>query len=512
MLRRELLAGAVTGMEEALGIIDCQGRVQLGNPAFLRLLPAGSLLTELLPEDERYRLELSMRWICSGQHHSMQLAIADKDGSERIMLLNSGPCGILDGMQLYSLMLTDITSLHQAENEKLYLLEQMLGSRQIDRLGTLAGGLSHEFNNILQVIRANAEGCLLERNLRPGEQSRLRDILSGTQRAEQLLQRLLAFSRHQDPDHSEFRLSQMLRKMLSLATLRSQIPVDCGLELLTQNDVLIGDPAQIEQAVSQLISNAQQSLPEEGGRLRIRILEPREAMLERLPRADARVEQFLLLEIEDNGSGIPAEHLDRVFDPFFTTRGVGEGSGLGLAMVLGVASGHSGAVWASPAAQGGTVVRMLLKRVPGTQSLQVPVVQEPEFNVLLVDDEEVLLRLGKRLLTKSGIKVIATSDTVEARRILNDDAHNIDLLITDQNMPGTSGLELADLARGLNPAMRITLCTGFMPDLDRERIAELGIDAVLAKPFEINELLKLVARWRPDSNAGNDPWKFFISA
>ncbi|MEZ5339589.1 MAG: response regulator [bacterium] len=499
-------------MEEALGIIDDNGCIQHGNPAFLRMLPAGSRLQELLPEKDRYRIELSMRWICSGQHHSLQLAIPDRDGSERIMLLNSGPCGNLDGMQLYSVMLTDITQLRNAENEKLYLLEQMLGSRQMDRLGTLAGGLSHEFNNILQVIRANAEGCLLARNLRPDEQNRLNDILSGTQRAGQLLQRLLAFSRNQETDHSEFRLSQMLRRMLSLATLRSQVPGDCGLELLTQNDNVIGDPSQIEQAISQLISNARQSLPDVGGRLRIRILEPRESMLERLPRPDARLEQYLLLEIEDNGSGIPAEYLERVFDPFFTTRGVGEGSGLGLAMVLGVASAHSGAVWASPAAQGGTIVRMLLRRIPASQALQVPEAQEAEFTVLLVDDEEVLLRLGKRLLAKSGIRVLATSDPQEARRILNNDAHSIDMLITDQNMPGTSGLELAEQARGLNPAMRITLCTGYMPDLDSERMAELGIDAVLAKPFEINELLKLVARWKPGSAGGSAPWKFFLSA
>ncbi|UNM08290.1 MAG: response regulator [Planctomycetales bacterium] len=515
----ELLSQTASSLDEGLCIIDSDGRLIFANESLRKMVHEqhsieGRLLPDVIPHHERFKLQVHMKRICRGERQSLELTLSDISGQTRNVLVSTGPCQ--DAGSVYNfVMFTDITSIRRAEQEKLYLMEQVLGSRHMDRIGTLAGGLSHEMNNILQVIRANAEYCQLLASEPGMPREKLQDIIASTQRAERILKQLLSFSKDEQPDGSEFRMSELVRRVIGVAALRKSIPAGCSLELLTQNDLLKADEQQIEQVLVQLIRNAMQYLPEESGILRIRLADPTESMLDRLPVADCRLENYLLIEVQDNGAGIPGEYIDRIFDPFFTTRSVGQGFGLGLTMVMGIVSSLGGAIWASPVHGGGTCIRIMLRRVPAKSTVE-PVAHAlaPEFRVMLVDDEEMILRLGRRMLMKSGMDVFATTDPHEALHELQTNAGSYALLVTDQNMPEFNGMDLAEAARYANPEIKVVLCTGYTPDLDEERISELEIDAVLAKPFDIHELSRLAQKLLEAGavNSGSCPDSVYRSA
>ena len=439
-----MLLSAARSMDEGIAIIDAAGCLIQVNEAFGEIINRrdnlpGKHLQDVLPNNERFKLDLNLKRICKGERLSMELTMRGQGYHDRVLLLSSGPCQTRKGEPVFFLVLSDITDIRQAESEKLYLMEQILSNRHVDRMSTFAGGISHEFNNILQVIRANAEACPLELQARHPSASKLDEIVSSTYRAERMIKQLLTFSRSQNEERREFNLSSVIRRVLSLGTLRKELPADCGLELLTQNDLVFADELQIEQVIRQLLANATQSLPTEDGRIRIRVQDAREEMLERLPSTGGSADNYLLIEVEDNGNGIPGEYIDRIFDPFFTTRCVGKGTGMGLAVAQGIVSSHNGVIWAVPVQRGGTCIRVLLRRVRSTPSVIRNQKEMPVQRVLLVDDEDVIVRLGKRMLARAGVEVIATTDAQEASQLLAEDAKSFSMLITDQNMPDCNG-------------------------------------------------------------------------
>jgi PAS domain S-box-containing protein len=483
-------------LEEGLCVIDAQGRLHYANPSLLRMLGqqesiTGRKLSEIMAHNERFKFDVYLRRICRGEQLSFELSMPSVDHQDRNILISSGPSGVVNGQDTFFVLFSDISSIRRAEAEKMHLMEQMLSSRHLERLAMFAGGMSHEFNNILQVIRANAE--LVQ--MGEGQESKLGTELSGivnsTDKASELVRQLLTFSRSRLENREPLKLGKLIESVVNGADFTEQRG-RITLQLVTGQDELLADEPQMLQLVRQLVSNALQSMPQ-AGTVQIRLLDPPLQALERLARPDLDPANWILLEIEDEGIGIAGEDIDRIFDPFFTTRSVGQGHGLGLAMVHGIVHSHEGMIWASPLRRG-TRLNVLLRRQAASDSAAVA---PSGKRVLLVDDEEIIVRLGMRLLTRIGIEVVATCDPAEARRLLEQRAREFSLLITDQNMPNCDGLELAALARENNPQISVLLCTGYSPNLDEEVLASLGISSVLAKPFDIHELSEMVLRLLP---------------
>lgn len=499
--RTEQFRNIVGNLEEGLCIIDAQGELQYANSSLLRMLNQqgevqGSKLLDILAHNERYKFSVYLRRICRGEQLSFELSMPAADHQDRNYLISSGPGGVVNGRKTFFVLFSDISSIRRAEAEKMHLMEQILSSRHLERLAMFAGGMSHEFNNILQVIRANAELAQMGTGRSTAVNTELSGIVNSTDKASELVRQLLTFSRSQLEDRQTFKLGGLIDSVVKGHDFSDAQRQRISLQLEAGHDEILADEPQIEQMVRQLLSNALLSMPQ-GGTVRVRLMEPNNKALERLSRLRLAASQWILLEIEDEGVGIPGEDIDRIFDPFFTTRIVGQGHGLGLAMVHGIVHSHEGVIWASPL-RTGTRFNVLLRRQAASQ----PILPDPAVKrVLLVDDEEIIIRLGKRLLTRIGIDVVATCDPTEARSLLEQSAMEYSLLITDQNMPDCDGLELAALARKYNPQINVLLCTGYSPDLDEEVLAELGISSVLAKPFDIHELSEMVLRLLPQNAA-----------
>ena len=489
-------------VKEGLGVIDEQGRLQYTNPALLRMLGqsadiAGRRLSEVMSHNERFKLDVYLRRICRGEQLSFELSMPAANHQDRNMLVSSGPCGVVDGKPTFFVLFQDISSIRRAEAEKMRLMEQILSTRHLERLAMFAGGISHEFNNILQVIRANAEVAQFLPPSGDNGTANLSGIINSTDRASSLVGQLLTFSRNQLDERDHLRIGDLLESVLEKQELSAEQRARITLERLTASDKILADELQIEQMLWQLIHNSLLSIPEAGGRVFIRLRDPSEKELDRLPRPGQDADNWILLEIEDNGVGIPGEHIDRIFDPFFTTRTVGQGHGLGLAIVYGIVNSHDGVIWASPARENGTRMNVLLPRQKAVRAAGPTESKPAGKRVLLVDDEEIIVRLGTRLLGRLGIDVQATCDPHEARELLTHRAGEFSLLITDQNMPDCDGLDLAALARRCNPDINILLCTGYSANLDEDELRKLGIHSVLVKPFDIHELSERVLRLLP---------------
>lgn len=364
---RALLAAA-SGMSEGVALVDQDCRILHANQAFLEICGTKSpckgspLHFVLRPTDEDHALDPLL--VCSGRTSKSEMLLRAHDGTDRSVIVSTGPLKLTSGNEAHYVFVSDISSIRRLENERLQLMEQSLRNRQMDQLGTFAGGLSHEFNNILQVIRANAEYCHLALQYGHDPSEKLNEIQESVDRAGRMLRQLLGFSRNQLLHRTETSLAELTRRVISLTRLRSTQSVEISLDRQCVNDRILAEEAQIEQVLYQLLSNSIQALPETGGWINVRISNAtRETSLRMLGPA-SHDGGYIQLEMEDNGGGINERDLDRVFDPFFTTRGVGEGSGLGLAMAHGIIRSHEGAIEAQTTGAGGTLMRILLKLAP----------------------------------------------------------------------------------------------------------------------------------------------------
>ena len=453
----------------------------------------------LLPPDylEKAFRDFSQVFAGSTINSSIYEFIA-KDGSRRIGEVSGAPVYKKDAIVATISVARDITDRKEAEKEKHELMERLQKAQKMEAIGTLAGGVAHDFNNILYIILGNTELAMNE----VAESSPARHNLEETKlaclRAKDLIQQLLSFSRRTEKEKKPVNLVSLIDESLKL--LRSSLPASISIlkEIQTDEATTIADPTQIHQIMINLCTNAAHAMLENDGSLRISLSTATLDKVSACPVPELAPGNYIKLSVSDTGHGISPEHREKIFDPYFTTKEVGEGSGMGLSVVHGIVKNLGGAITVVSKPGEGTTFDVFFPAVdtPSLDADPKPAAPLPRGNehILLVDDEAPIIRMASRMLESFGYRVTAHTSSMKALDAFQADPDQYDLVITDMTMPGMSGDRLARRIKETRPAVPVILCTGFNARMNEHQARASGVHAFIMKPVVKHELAHTVRR------------------
>ena len=372
------------------------------------------------------------------------------------------------------------------------LEKQLRQAQKMEAMGTLAGGIAHDFNNMLAPILGYSELALTRLSPSDPLAADLQQIARAAERAKDLVQQILAFSRRAPQEKKPFQPHLVVKEALKLLRaslpstieIREEISADCG--------AILAEPTQIHQIIMNLCTNAYHAMRETGGVLGVSLAKVTIADAGRAPGSELAPGNYMLLEVSDTGCGMDQKTLSHIFEPYFTTKTKGEGTGLGLSVVHGIVESYQGhiSVYSEPGK--GTSFHVYLPRLAETPSFAAAVCSEiiplGTERLLVVDDEEMISMMLQLILQSLGYQVTLSSDSLEALALITQNPMAFDLLITDMTMPRLTGFELAQKALRLRPDLPIILCTGFSELINKEQAQALGIRAYLLKPVSVREL------------------------
>jgi len=395
------------------------------------------------------------------------------------------------------LLQEEIAEREKAEAEKRKVEAQLAQAQRIEAIDRFAGGIAHDLNNILYPIIINIEELLDEEREGSNRHEILDQTLKAAYRQRDLVKKILSFSRRSERANQPVRVRPLLEETLSF--LRASLPSTISIQenIHVQADVVIGDPTQIQQVIMNLCKNAADALETEMGTIAIGLTNVRMEPLYYL--RDMKAGDYLKLTVKDTGMGMRPEVVDRVFEPFFTKKDIGKGTGLGLAVVHGIVKSHGGAVTVESEEGKGSLFTVYLpishEEFPAQASdaESTPSVQGKE-SILLVDDEELILSSLQRTLRLSGYRVTALQNGQEALEEFSENPHEFDLVITDLTMPGMTGLDLVGKIKEKRPDIPIILCTGYNDAISQQEAKSLGVTVLLLKPVGGRELKDVVRR------------------
>ncbi len=373
--------------------------------------------------------------------------------------------------------------------------ERLRQSQKMEAIGTLAGGIAHDFNNILGIIVGNtelaadvvAEGNPVYHNLE--------EVHKACLRARDMVRQILAFSRQTDQERKPVRLSPIIEEALKL--LRSSLPttIEIRQNLLSHADIIFADPTQINQVLLNLCTNAAHAMGEKGGLLDVSLknidLNQDTAYLY----SELTDGEYVVLTVRDTGHGIEPEIIERIFDPYFTTKGLGEGTGMGLSVVHGIVKSHGGAIRVHSESEKGTTFNVIFPLIESRiepESKAIEPLPTGTERILLVDDEQALVELGKKMLCHLGYEVTVRTSSIEALEAFKAQPDKYDLLLTDMTMPNMTGKDLAQEFLRIRPGFPIILCTGFSKIITEEKAKKMGISGFIMKPIVMREVAETV--------------------
>jgi signal transduction histidine kinase/ActR/RegA family two-component response regulator len=381
------------------------------------------------------------------------------------------------------------TAHFQTEHKRLE--EQLLQARKMEAIGTLAGGIAHDFNNILAAIIGYTELAVYDLPQDSAPERNLQAVLSAGKRAKALVQQILAFSRRARHERGPVRLHLLVNEALTL--LRASLPttIEIQQQLDPQAGPILADTTEMHQVLLNLCANAEYAMRETGGILEV-LVEPVE-----VDAAFAAAHPplgpgpYVRLTVRDSGPGMDPEVLAHIFEPFFTTKAVGQGTGMGLAVVHRIVTNHGGTIVVQSTPGAGTTFALYLPQTDVTASGESHAqesIAPGAGRVLFVDDEEVLAHLGQAMLVRLGYDAVVSTSGLEALEVFRPTPQRFDVVITDQTMPHMTGEQLAKELRCIRPDIPIILCTGFSYVMSTEKAQALGIDRLLMKPLGMQEL------------------------
>jgi len=402
------------------------------------------------------------------------------------------------GTILYVILIhLDFTEQARIEKERKMLEERLQQAQKMEAIGTLAGGIAHDFNNILSSIMGYSELCLHEVRNNPKATRHAEQILKAADRARDLVQQILTFSRKAEPEKNPLSLAPIIKEVVKF--MRASLPTTIEIRhtMPETPHVIMADPSQMHQVLMNLCTNASHAMKESGGILEIGLRQVEieaGAALSRTPLPDGR---YVELSVRDTGHGIPQQNLGKIFDPYFTTKQQGEGTGLGLSVVHGIVKDHNGEIRVYSEEGKGSHFMIYLPLVDreikdGGHEKQKLIPPGRGETILFIDDEQMVVDVSREMLADLGYRVLTETDPVKAIDLLKNDIRGIDIVITDKTMPHMTGFEVVKAIRNMSSEIPVILCSGFLEKSDQEKITGLNIDRVIAKPIQMSALAHAV--------------------
>lgn len=486
---------------DAVLLTDRQGKILEANSAAYRMLDysqeelRGERIETLLG-NATVRGEIGLWDMIEKESDLLEIDLQCKNGNLLPVELTASRVDFR-GQAAILIVARNITDRKRAEVEKKQLRDQLLQLQKMEAIGTLAGGIAHDFNNILGGIIGYAELAIEDKEKETVQLDRyLSRILEAGNRARNLVKQILSFSRQGTSSQVPLNLVPLVKEGIKL--LESILPktITVEIDLHATEDTILADPTQIHQVVMNLSTNAYHAMRAQGGHLRF-ILENVQ-----LHRSHAHLGQkiepgdYVKLSVRDTGPGIPIHLLRRIFDPYFTTKEVNEGTGLGLSVSHGIVSSHKGMIEVEETSSSGTTFSVYLPVAQTPPVLptaeKLPLISGDNEHILLIDDEAFFLDVLCETLTSLGYRVSAFQDSRQAIEQFRSAPNSFDMIVTDQTMPGMTGVQLITEARKIAPRIPVVLCTGYSESVTEETAAQHGIDGFLMKPVNRRDLTRVI--------------------
>ena len=403
----------------------------------------------------------------------------------------------LDGRMVRMEIASTITQRKLAEEQKAELEEKLRQALKMEAIGTLAGGIAHDFNNILGAILGYAELAKESSRSIPEIHGKLDKVIKAGHRARDLVRQILTFSRQTITERIALQPAGLVAEALKM--LRPTLPatIDIDLRIDPKAGPVFADPTQIQQVLMNLCTNAFHAMENTGGRLDIMLKETTISASDLVKNPGIKAGKYVQLSICDTGTGIDPEIRDKIFDPYFTTKEAGKGTGMGLAVSHGIVKSYGGAISIDSEPGKGTAVHVFLP-ITGADAVlendEAEAVPGGSERILFIDDEEILTSVNKIMLEELGYKVTASCNSSEALRLFQQQPDRFDLVITDQTMPGLTGAELAAEMLQIRPDLPVILCTGYSSIISRDEARSMGIRSFAAKPLGRREMAMLIRK------------------
>lgn len=482
----------------------CDYRFLAANPAFEKMTGlkadtiVGKRVLEVLPNTEQYWIDVFGKVALTGEVASLEDYSQELGRYYRVTAYRPEP------MQ-FAAIVEDVTERKQVEAEREKLEAQLQQAQKMESIGTLAGGIAHDFNNILfpiigfveMMLDSAAEGSDLWQNLN--------EVLTSSLRARDLVQQILAFSRQAEKELKPLKVQTIVSDVLRL--MRASLPSTISIqpEIDTDCGMVLADTSHIQQVVMNLITNAFHAMADQGGTLGVQVAE------EMITTADQGTHslnpgRYVKLSVSDTGTGIDPQILNRLFDPYFTTKPQGKGTGLGLSVVHGIVKSYSGDIQVFSKQGQGSVFHIYLPMLDMTDQLsenklKTTILQGNGEHILLIDDEEAILSMESKILEHLGYRVTMHNSSIAGLEAFQSAPQAFDLIITDMTMPEMTGDKVAAIIKSIREDIPVILCTGFSDIISKEKIETLGIENILMKPIVLSDFSLTIreALDRPDT-------------
>ena len=464
------------------------------NPAFERLTGLkrsnllGKTVLEVMPDTELHWIETYGNVALSGEPCSFKNFSVELGKHFEVTAYCPAP-------NQFACIFVDITREVKDQEEKRLLETRIHQAQKMEAIGTLSGGIAHDFNNILAAILGFAEMARSDIPTWSPASYQINEVLKAGNRARDLVKQILTFSRQTEHKKRPVEIYKIIKEAAGF--LRATIPtsIDIHLNLNPNCGQILGDPTQIHQVLMNLCVNASHAMENRGGMISIELEPVSIGTMNQETQGNSSSGNYIQLLVKDTGAGIKEEHLDRIFDPYFTTKNVGEGTGMGLSVVHGIVKTYQGHISVESEYGKGTVFRILFPRCNEESVLLLDQTQELPSgteHILIIDDEKAIIELTETRLLKLGYKVTSCGDSSEALALLKGNTEAFDLIITDQTMPHLTGIQLASKLKQGNIHLPVILCSGYRANIRQEDLKNTAICLILEKPYTNKQLSEAI--------------------